>query len=858
MHFFKQTLDNNWLLQSSENIQLSGVDLSSSENEKSDWHRTQVPSTVLATLLANNVYSDLYVGMNLETVDKDQFKVPWWYYTEFEITEEQLSKVVRLQFDGINYKANVWINGQQVADTGAINGAYRRTLFNIADTVQVGKNRLAIELIPPKPGDYSIGFVDWNVTPPDRNMGIFREVSLLFTDAISIDDPIVNSNLDVKTLQFATLNLSTGLTNHSSQSVTGILQCSFDNVVVSKEITILPNTSIQEEFTANEFEELKIANPKLWWPNGWGEPNLYKMELSFEINNTISDKKSIRFGIRLVEDYINEDGHKGFKINGKEILIKGAGWTDDLLLQDTHESLANQVAYVKHMGLNCIRLEGIWGKDQKLYDLCDENGILMMVGWSCHWEHEDYLGKPVDERYGGAVNEEDINLLAEYWEDQLIWLRQHPSIFVWNVGSDKVPHPELEKKYLTIFDKVDKTRPYLNSTGGVGSEQGIVTSTEVVSEISGSSGMKMLGPYAYTPPMYWYSNQHLGGAYGFNTETCPGANVPTLASLKKMLPEANQWPIDDVWEYHCGSNAFATLDRVNMAIEHRYGKPASLEDYAFKSQLLNYELMRPMFEAFVAHQHKSTGIIQWMLNSAWPSMYWQLYDSYLQPTGAFYGAKKALRPTHAIYRYGMSDIFLSNCGLEKSEMLTVKIRILDLKAKEIYTDIWEGSMDCCTAARIKAIPEIAFSTSVLFLDLRVYNANGVEIDNNLYWIAQKKDVLDYQAGKELHWEYYTPTKQYADFKALSRLNEVELEYDYAFEDGEIRLTVNNLSEHIAFFIHFEVLDVESHQPVLPVFWDDNYISLLPGEGRTYYARIKSGVKPLVKVNGWNIQESILK
>ncbi|MCK5209598.1 MAG: glycoside hydrolase family 2, partial [Cyclobacteriaceae bacterium] len=382
------------------------------------------------------------------------------------------------------------------------------------------------------------------------------------------------------------------------------------------------------------------------------------LDLQFKTKGNTPDTAHTRFGIREVEDYWLNKIHRGYKVNGQEVMIKGGGWTDDLFLMDTDESLEAQVKYVKHMNLNCIRLEGFWGKDHKLYDLCDEHGILLMVGWSCHWEHEQYLGKPVHIKYGGVVEPDDIDLIAKSWEDQVLWLRNHPSIFVWAVASDFIPHPDLERKYVETFNRYDTTRPYLNSTGGVGSDQAIITSAEIVSEISGSSGVKMLGPYAYTPPVYWFTDKNLGGAYGFNTETCPGANVPPIESIKKMIPEKNLWPIDEVWDFHCGKNDFSTIDRFREAIIKRYGPADNVEEFCLKSQMLNYELMRPMFEAFQAYKGKATGIIQWMLNSAWPEMYWQLYDSYLMPNGAFYATKKACEPLHLLYNYGDNSIYL--------------------------------------------------------------------------------------------------------------------------------------------------------------------------------------------------------
>lgn len=514
------------------------------------------------------------------------------------------------------------------------------------------------------------------------------------------------------------------------------------------------------------------------------------------------------------------------------------------------------------MNLNSIRCEGFWGKTEDLYDLCDEYGILVMIGWSCHWEWDEYLLKPTHEKYGGAVTEEDINLIANYWKDQMLWLRNHPSIYVWMLGSDKLPHPDLEYKYIELFKKYDPSRIYVTSAGGAGTEDNnIVAEVPLVSDISGPTGMKMLGPYAYTPPVYWFTDTDLGGAYGFNTETCPGENIPPLASLKKMLPEESLWPIDTTyWEFHTGRNNFKTLSRIRKANDARYGKSNSVEEFAFKNQVSNYELMRPMFEAFIAHKPKSTGLVQWMLNSAWPEMIWQLYDTYLQPNGAFYAVRKACNPVHAIYRYGFDDIYLANEDLQDAENLTVQIRIFDVNSKEIFTDKWTGNIETNISKFIYKLPKIENLTSVYFLDLRIFDANNREIDNSIYWLSTKPDVLDYEAAKALEWPFYTPTKEYADFTALDKLPKVQLEYDYQFEkgseNGKVTLKVTNPSGAIAFFTFFDLVDSTTDLPILPVYWNDNYVTLLPGESRTYDATFNlsdlKGDKPVLKVNAWNV------
>jgi exo-1,4-beta-D-glucosaminidase len=481
----------------------------------------------------------------------------------------------------------------------------------------------------------------------------------------------------------------------------------------------------------------------------------------------------------------------------------------------------------------------------------------MMVGWSCHWEHEQYLGKPVDDRYGGVTCPEDIELIAQSWQDQVIWLRNHPSIFVWAVASDKVPKPELAQRYIETFQKYDPSRPYLASTGGVGSEQQIIGKDVVISEICGPSGVKMLGPYAYTPPVYWYTDKTLGGAYGFNTETSPGAVVPVLESIKKMIPEDHFWPIDEFWEFHCGLNEFSTLDRYREAMNRRYGEPACVEEFVVKAQVLNYELMRPMFEAFRANKSAATGVVQWMLNAAWPKMYWQLYDRYLMPTGAFYAAKKACEPLHLLYNYGDRSIYIVNDHLEVCRNLKATIRVLDINSAEVLNRIFSHDVQPESSGKIFELPEFNRISMTYFLDLRLYNEKGIEIGNNFYWLSNKPDVLDYDTKVE-PWPYYTPSKEYADLTALNFLPPGKINFKYHTEiTGEyakITATLHNAGEAIAFFIELKASKKKSGETILPVFWEDNYVSLLPGETRAIEATFPAvNDQVVLTINGFDLE-----
>lgn len=852
-------LNTGWEIVSSDKINTNNENISSKDFLTSDWYAATVPGTVMNTLVKNGVYPDIFVGKNLEKISCEQFEVSWWFRNEFNIQKDDLSKKCILSFDGINYKANIWINGYLISEEKSVSGPFRRFQFDITALIKENVNVLALEVFPPKPGEFSIGFVDWNPHPPDRNMGIFRPVSLHFFDDVRIENPFIETDLNINTLKTADLKVTAEVVNYSENTINGLLKGIIQDLEFEQAVTLSAHEKRQVQFDAALFPQLHMLNPKIWWPKNLGHPNIYELSLSFEHSDKISDSINQTFGIRSIKDYLTKDGHRGFIINGKKTLIKGAGWSDEIFLGDTADSLETQIKYVKEMNLNCIRLEGLWGKDHTLYDLCDKNGILIMAGWSCHWEHELHLGKPVDPRYGGITESEEIDLIAKSWEDQVIWLRNHPSIFVWSVGSDMVPHPDLEKRYFETFEKYDSTRAYLNSTGGVGSDQNIITNTEIISDISGSSGVKMLGPYDHTPPVYWFTNTHLGGAYGFNTETCPGGNVPPLESLEKMIPLTNRWPIDDVWDFHCALHEFGTLDLYKNAIDQRYGKAKNIEDFAQKSQIMNYELMRPMFEAFQAHKGKATGIIQWMLNSAWPALYWQLYDYFLIPNGAYYATKKACEPLHLLYHYGNNAIYLVNDLFHPIKNYKAKIRVYNINSESMLDHTVEIDIPGESSTQIYALPKPDNLSETYFLDLRLINEKEEEESNNFYWLSTKQDVLDYEYKFD-DFAFYTPTKEFADLTLLNNLVQPKMDINYEInqknEEQLITVDLRNESTKIAFFNELVITGKKSKERIIPVFWDDNYISLLPGEQRIVKGRFRSkdlkGEVPELKIDGWNI------
>ncbi|HUU37801.1 MAG TPA: beta galactosidase jelly roll domain-containing protein, partial [Candidatus Desulfaltia sp.] len=708
---YDMALKDGWFIQSAAEVEADGAVISSPGLDLAGWCPAAVPTTVLAALRGNGEYPDLFLGKNLESIPRERFAGAWWYRTEFDLPDEKEIAYSRLGFDGINYRADIWLNGQQVASRNQVFGSFRTFEFDVTPTVRPGRNVLAVEVFPPQPGDFTFGFVDWNPRPPDQNMGIWRPVTLRLSGPVSLDRPFVTSQVNLDTLEEADLTITVDAVNHTTQSVSGKVEAEIENLILRQDLVLDPGETRTVVFDSRQFPELRIQNPRLWWPHNLGEANLYALTMRFQTGKLISDEGKVTFGIREVADYINEERHRGFMVNGQKVLIRGGGWVDDLFMVEEPRVLEAKVKYTRHMNLNTIRLEGFWGSGPALYDLCDRHGILLMAGWSCQWEWENYLGKPVDE-FGGVMTPEDMDLVARSFQDQLVLWRNHPSVFVWALGSDKLPRPELERRYTQILEAHDPSRPALMSTKGLRSE------------ISGDTGVKMNGPYDYVPPIYWFEDTENGGAFGFNTETGPGPQPPPLQSLKKMLPADHLWPIDEIWDYHCARGEFNTLDRYLEALNRRYGKVKGLEDFVRKAQVANYEAMRAMFEAFAAHRPVATGVIQWMLNAAWPKLYWQLYDYDLMPNGAFYGAKKASRPVHILYHPKNDGIYVVNDSLSPLGGWKAQARVLDFHSKELFRDVWDVELGENTAAQVGRIPQIEGLTSVYFLDLKLVDNAG--------------------------------------------------------------------------------------------------------------------------------------
>ncbi len=864
----KLALRDHWALQSSAKFEAKGEMISTAAFVPQGWHDATVPTTVVAALVHDKSLPDPFFAMNLRQFSgvtypiggnfsniamqpDSPYAVSWWYRKEFAVPASFSGRTVWLNFKGINYRANVWLNGKQIANSDDIAGAWRTYEFNVTDAVKPGgENVLAVQVFAPTENDLAITFVDWNPAPPDKNMGLWREVCLTTSGPVALRYPTVVSKLNLPADDSAQLTVTAQLKNGTSRPVKGKLIGQIGDVTFEQDVELAANESKDVTFTPEQFPQLVFTNPRLWWPAQMGKPNLYSLGIHVEVGSVTSERSTTQFGIRQVTSEVNASGGRAFHINGKNILIRGGGWTPDMMLRENSQRLHDEFRYVRDMGLNTVRLEGKL-ETQEFFDLADQEGILVMAGWCCcdFWERWPRW-KP-----------QDFEIAQQSLRDQMYRLRSHPSLVMWLNGSDNPPPPDVEQMYLDIEKQLLWPNPVVSSATGK------------PTTVTGNSGVKMTGPYEYVAPGYWEQDTlqgqtnrkqcnpgGCGGAYGFNTETSMGPAVPPLESILAMVGKDHLWPIDDVWNYHAGGGEFKTIQVFSTALANRYGKSDNAEDFAAKSQLQTYEGVRAMYEAYSRNKYQSTGVIQWMLNNAWPSMIWHLYDYYLRPGGGYFGAKRAMEALHPIYGYDDHSIWVVSSQYEDARglKLTTKIYNLDMTEKFSRQDSIDAAAD--STAKVFTLPDLQNEMPNLspayFLALRLTDSTGKLVGSNFYWLSTKPETLDWAKS---NW-WMTPTDSFADYTALAQLPKIKLKVAFRTEhkgdDSVAHVTVENPNNSLAFFVRLKINKGENAEEILPVIWEDNYISLLPGEKRALTATVHADLaaaKPVVEVSGWNVQ-----
>jgi exo-1,4-beta-D-glucosaminidase len=854
-HAARVYLHNDWQIKSSCEVQATGEQISALGFDASGWHTATIPTTVVGALVADKTYPDPFYATNLHSfsgmypsnkvlfanreLPKDSpFLCSWWYRAEFTVPAGFEQQAAWLNFLGINYRANIWINGQKAADAKDVAGAYRTFEFNVSKFIHAGKpNAIAVEVFAPKKDDLEITWVDWNPTPPDKLMGIWREVFLTRSGDVAVRAPFVASRLD-KNYESASLTLSASVHNVSDHAVSGVLYAGIDDEKqLSQEVTLGASETKIVRFTPEQFAQLKLSHPKLWWPYQMGVPNLYTAKFSFLVNGKTSDSVDASFGIREVTSELTEKGYRLFKINGRKLLIRGAAWAEDMLLRWSSERLDADLAYVRDMGLNTIRLEGHLDRDE-FFEKTDRLGILVMPGWSCcdAWERwKDWKG---DQRAVAAAS----------LKSQITRLRNHPSVMVWLNGSDGPPPADVEKMYLGIEKDLGWPNPILSSA------------SEEKTTVTGKSGVKMTGPYEYVPPVYWLADTKAGGAYGYNTETSPGPAIPPRESLERFIPKDHLWPIDDVWNYHSGGERFTTVNVFTDGLTRRYGAAISLDDYERKAQAMTYDGQRAMFEAYGRNKYTATGVIQWMLNNSWPSLIWHLYDYYLVPAGGYFGTKKAMEPVHVQYSYDNNSVAVVNSMYMELKGRKVSAKIYNIDGTEKASKEATVDLPADSSTKVFDLPKVEGLSKTYFLRLQLQAPAGELTSDNFYWLSTKADTLNWAKQQDT---VYTPQAEFGDLTGLNSLPPVKLRTEASWGNGHARVEITNPSNAVAFMVHVRVIRSEDGQDVTPILWDDNYISLLPGEKRTVSAKFEKHTEtgPATKVrliiDGWNVAQETL-
>ena len=850
---FREAVATGWTIQSSAAVTVTGEAISQAGFSTAGWHAATVPGTVVGALVEEGTFKDPYFGMNLRSIPgttypiggqfallpmpaNSPYKGSWWYRREFDLPSTTAS-VVWLNFNGINYRANIWVNGTRIASRGEVAGAFRRYEFDISSVARRGAvNAVAVEVFAPEPRDLAITWVDWNPTPPDKNMGLWGDAYVAASGPVAIRHPHVITDLDLPSLDVAHLTVTAEVWNTTGAPLPVVVRGTIESIQFSRPVTLAPLEHAIVRFSPADTPQLNLQHPRIWWPYRMGGQPQYSLSIAVESGGAESDRREVRFGVSKYTSELTDKGHRLFRVNGKPILIRGGGWASDMLLRPkSPERLAAEFRYVKEMGLNTIRTEGKLETDA-FYDLADREGILIMPGWCCcdqwelwdKWDAENYTVGPASLR------------------DQLLRLRNHPSIFVWLNGSDKPPVAAVERKYLDIERELEWSRPTLSSAA------------EAPGAVSGPSGVKMRGPYDYVPPSYWLTDSAHGGAFGFSPEIGPGAAVPPVESLEEMLPPDHLWPIDEVWNFHAGGGQFKDIKLFTTALEARYGKATDVEDYARKAQALAYEGERAMFEGYARNKYAATGVIQWMLNNAWPSLIWHLYDYYLRPGGGYFGTKIACEPLHVQYSYDDKSIVVVNDTPADVRGLKVTATLLGLDLAEKFTREAPVDVGPDAVRRVFEIPAIPGLPPTYFVRLALHDRDGRLVSRNFYWLSAQDDQLDW--GKT-QW-YTTPTKRHANLSALSRLPATTLtatgtpEASSGAQDGfdRLRVTVANTGSALAFQVRLKVLDPATSAELLPAFWDDNYFELMPGERREIgvsYPRGQRSAAPKIAAEAWN-------
>jgi hypothetical protein len=882
------TLRANWRMAQASTVEADGGRISANGFDDAHWYAAVVPGTVLTTLIARGVYPDPDFGLNNMAIPESLAHQHFWYRTHFHAPAAMLHGHPSLTFEGINYRAHVWLNGHAL---GEIDGAFIRGRFDVGGLVTPGENSLAVLIDPPDhpgiPHEQSLAdgpgengglqaidgptFAategwDWIPGIRDRDMGIWQDVTLSAEGPVALDVPQVITTLPLPDTSRAAITLRVPLDNHSVEPVHGTLEIAFEGVHLTREVTV-PAGGTTVTLTPADVPELNLAHPRLWWPNGYGSPELYHLTASFRVGNELSDERSTRFGIREITYELSlldpaghlrrvevdpaqvalggkpliDETHEGIRetplgwvasltpagehspavhgtgdpltqpaltirVNGVRIAIRGgASGLEDMLKRVDRERLEPFFRLQREANLNIVRNWMGQNTEEAFYDLADEYGLLV---WDDFWDStQDYNLEP-----------DDSALFLRNARDTIARFRNHPSIAVWCGRNEGVPSPAVNEGLIKLIAELDGTRFYSASSNRI--------------------NLHDSGPYKYQEPSEYFTHLALGFAVEIGLPS-----PPTLEEFESFLPKADQWPISDDWAYHDwhqGGNGDTGV--FMQAMNEQLGPPTSLADFDRKAQLLNYVGHRAVFEGFNANLwHPNSGRMLWMTQPAWPSTEWQLYSHDYDTHAAFYGAKLANEPIHVQLNLPDHTVAVVNNTTSPLPHLSVLAEVFDVSSRPLARstlNLDSARPDAVTNVARLALDDALAYNSVVFVKLTLSDASHKQLSENFYWLAAH--------------EY--------DYRKLNEMPAVTLQASAdgsAANDKERRVTVTltNALQTTALTTKLTLLDGPNGKRILPAYYSDNYISLAPGEKRSVqitYPDTADHGHPVVALRGWNV------
>lgn len=844
-----------WQITSASGLRAGGKEMSVTGFDTSTWlpvHR--MPATVLQILQEDGVYPNLYYGKNLlNNVPQDLYKQDWWYRTTF--TAPAGSQTYRLDFSGINYRADIWLNGHRVADNRRIVGMYNDHELDVSPWIDPGKpNTLAVKVTPEQAiqdvdgvelADSWYDWINWrylgyqgpgknpangNSFVPDRNAGIWKPVYLKTSGPVSVGPATVNTELPLPNTDSARLTIYSTLRNNSTQPVRGVLRATITRdgkptIRVEEPVSLTAGEDREFEFDPDAFGALTVKHPDLWWPYTLGRPDLYNLRLDFVQNRRVTETETQKFGIRTItqgrdaDDSFADLGAGGsfyLRVNGKDFLVRGATYTPDLLYKDDPDRDTAILGYVKDLGLNMLRLESKISST-RFVEKADELGIPLMYGWMCCNQWEKWQ----------QWDDEDRRVAQESLRSQIDMLRSHASVFVWANGSDGRPPVEVLGWYHRILTDLHWQNAIVDTVSSLNRDSDGKALWD---------GIQMAGPYSWRPPSYWFSGRY-SAARGSSAEQGDNEHIPPFPSLKKFIPPDKLWPINDTWYFHAGSGPQnSNLTNVQRVVNRRYGYSTGAEMFADKAQLAHYEATRAQFEAFAANgwdSHKMT--IYWMLNSHWPSFFGNLFDYYLRPGGSYYGAKKGLRPLSVVFdsyatgNHRQAKVTVVNQTVDAKKDMRVRVRTYDLSGKlrddRSADDI---GVDAGGSVQAMTLPPGPPDSPVFFVRCELLDHSGRVVAENVYWQSRQVDDVGPPANDAA---FDSIQASWADMTALNYMPKVPLTVTASGGDSgrPVTIRLHNPSKKIAFFERAELLSAPDSDEILPIEYDDNYVTVFPGE-----------------------------